>query len=481
MISRLSGEKFDQARLNQSVFEAQSVRTLKSSTAAIGFLDGFELRINQRTELVLQSTATLRKMRLSSGAVWVRVAPGIRVEVETPVLTAAVRGTQFEISSAGELKVYEGIVEAENQTGTWSVSAGQILHIVDGKWTLESLAAGQLPRSLGGPTEFWHEKIILEREDLTSYDTDEFRALRNSDLATVIAQGGENFTRGTAIQSRFRNETQKNYLGLALGALLVWPTAPGKFHGVADLDLGVNLGHPSYANARSGFAISSGRARLVGESVVGGFLTKADWFSCFDSSLFIEREVAQNLKLRSGRLRLTNTQMPLDLFNQGLWPGPMSGVSAGYERGPARFELSWVADTDPFLQSRQSAVVISADWMVKGNHLGVTGIKSINGGLDRAMVSAVTAPLPGLIELYGNLQISTKRKNSGFGLGAHLPGLYEKWGVLGLVEYQYNSQLGSGWALYGSVPIMEHLTLELQWGMQVRGKSHCGVGLNIKF
>jgi hypothetical protein len=113
------------AHPNQAVFAGDGVRTLRRGFADIRFADSSEIRLNERTDLVIEDSNTMRRYALSEGAMWVRVAKGVRTVVRTPVGTATARGTVFVINAEGVLTVLEGTVEFEVNGVVTSVHAGQ--------------------------------------------------------------------------------------------------------------------------------------------------------------------------------------------------------------------------------------------------------------------------------------------------------------------------------------------------------------------
>lgn len=106
---------YENAKIGQSVREGYGVRTFRRSFAQITFTDGSAIRVNEQTDLVVQSVATLRKIRLDRGALWVRDENGSRTSVQTPVGSATARGTEFVVTAEGTVTVTEGEVELENK------------------------------------------------------------------------------------------------------------------------------------------------------------------------------------------------------------------------------------------------------------------------------------------------------------------------------------------------------------------------------
>jgi hypothetical protein len=116
---------FEPALLHQQVFAGDGVRTLRRGFADILFADSSEIRLNERSDLVVEDSYTMRRYALAEGAIWVRVARGVRTVVRTPVGTATARGTVFTIDAHGTLTVLEGTVDFEVDGATAQVHAGQ--------------------------------------------------------------------------------------------------------------------------------------------------------------------------------------------------------------------------------------------------------------------------------------------------------------------------------------------------------------------
>ncbi len=165
------------AKQNQSVISQQGIRTLKRSMAEIVFNDKSILRINERTDLVVQQSKELRNIKLNEGAVWIQVAKGSKTTVQTPTATATAKGTIFIVSVRSDgstnVTVLEGTVDVapppnllSNVQGTTSVSAGEttsvtVISVPDGddKGSVQIFKAiiptAMLPVELGGTEEGW--------------------------------------------------------------------------------------------------------------------------------------------------------------------------------------------------------------------------------------------------------------------------------------------------------------------------------------
>jgi len=144
---------FIEAKTGQSVREGFAVRTSRRSFAEITFTDGSAMRINEQTDLIVQSAKTLRRIRLNSGEVWVKDENGSRTAVQTPVATATARGTEFTVSADGKVSVSDGEVELTNKEGkTLVLGPGDIGGIGPGGQPIK-LGAGNTPGS-----DNWYQK-----------------------------------------------------------------------------------------------------------------------------------------------------------------------------------------------------------------------------------------------------------------------------------------------------------------------------------
>ena len=133
--------QYDEAKVGSSVREGQGIRTYRRSFAEITFTDGSAIRVNEQTDLIVQSAAALRRIRLEQGALWVKDENGSRTSVQTPVGTATARGTEFIVSADGNVSVKAGSVDLEAKGVVVTIEAGQTGGIGPGG-TPEKLGSG---------------------------------------------------------------------------------------------------------------------------------------------------------------------------------------------------------------------------------------------------------------------------------------------------------------------------------------------------
>ncbi len=153
-IARDAGGTFASVKENAGIWDGSSIRTDRRGFGEITFNDDSILRLSERTEMVVQDVNKLRKMRLQRGALWLRVTKGVGTSIQTPVASATVRGTEFTIDDAGNLRVIEGDV--------WFEAGGEGIMVFGG----ESAGVGpdgkpvkQSDQDLGVKPQWWLDML----------------------------------------------------------------------------------------------------------------------------------------------------------------------------------------------------------------------------------------------------------------------------------------------------------------------------------
>ncbi len=126
--------------LDQPLYARYRVRTGPSSRAGILYSDQTLHRLNERSEIeILAPTAEKPGLiSLLLGAHYFSSrAPKQFGRIETPVVTAAIRGTEFVVEVDGDtttrITMLEGSVEASNTYGSLSVQTGEQAYVEPGK------------------------------------------------------------------------------------------------------------------------------------------------------------------------------------------------------------------------------------------------------------------------------------------------------------------------------------------------------------
>ena len=125
------------------LYEGDVLRTEAASRAVLTIQEGIEVALNENTILKLlyrweKANGITQILRLKQGEIWVKTGPGPKpLEVETPVATAAVRETEFNIKVQDDgqttLTVIQGTVEFGTAFGTCPIRTSTISYGVRGK------------------------------------------------------------------------------------------------------------------------------------------------------------------------------------------------------------------------------------------------------------------------------------------------------------------------------------------------------------
>jgi ferric-dicitrate binding protein FerR (iron transport regulator) len=114
------------------LFEGDECKTARGSQAFVRLADGTQLAMNEDTVLVLRARTErglgiIRIFKLFVGEIWLKTVGARSIEVETPVATAAIKGTELNLQVLTEgksvLTVIEGVVEFGTPFGTCPIPA----------------------------------------------------------------------------------------------------------------------------------------------------------------------------------------------------------------------------------------------------------------------------------------------------------------------------------------------------------------------
>ncbi len=137
---------WEEARSGRDLFAGDSVRTGQDSRVAILCVDETQLKLNENTIVVLKSSAPSTRMGIAvpaaqpaagaslyevpAGEIWLRNKnQKARFEVQTPAVTAAIRGTEFNLkvnrTGATSLVLLEGKLTLANPQGQIDLDPGE--------------------------------------------------------------------------------------------------------------------------------------------------------------------------------------------------------------------------------------------------------------------------------------------------------------------------------------------------------------------
>ena len=169
--------------LNQMLFARDRVRTGEGSRAAILYTDQTLHRINEKSEVEVTppEAGNPGVLRVISGQHYFSSRrPKDYGRIETPTVTAAIRGTEFvvDVDAAGAttITMIEGVVEASNEMGSLSVSAGEAAYVEPGKAPVKRIVVRPrdavawslyYPRVLGGKDAVRLQQMSESGQDLS--------------------------------------------------------------------------------------------------------------------------------------------------------------------------------------------------------------------------------------------------------------------------------------------------------------------------
>ncbi|MBI1884680.1 MAG: TonB-dependent receptor [Chlamydiae bacterium] len=136
-VKHASSTNWTRASTDTSLDPQDQIRTGSNSRAGIFFQEGIFIRLNENTLLELKTPSDTQALKMSSGtAYFFSREPQRFPEIETPVVSAAVRGTEFSIAveeDKTKVSVIRGKVICSNQTGSTTAEDGEEITTLEGQ------------------------------------------------------------------------------------------------------------------------------------------------------------------------------------------------------------------------------------------------------------------------------------------------------------------------------------------------------------
>jgi hypothetical protein len=117
------------------LYEGDECKTERAGKAFIRLADGTQVAMNEETTFLVQARrekarGVTRIFKLLVGEMWVKTTEPVSIEIETPVATAAIKGTEFNIQvrpdGKSTLTVIEGLVEFGTPFGTCPIRTSTV-------------------------------------------------------------------------------------------------------------------------------------------------------------------------------------------------------------------------------------------------------------------------------------------------------------------------------------------------------------------
>lgn len=489
----------------QPIRNRYGVRTLRRSRAQINFNDHSVLRINERTDVVVLDSASLRNIQLNDGAVWVKVAKGVNTTVTTPTATATARGTEFQVFANGDLFVYEGIVDLHIGGRTVAVTAGnKVTFSNDGKPSeptkldpSEKPQGGGAGAGGGGGSQAWFTSVEQEAgEQVTTGPSPEFQSLRTNavnefhkdveDPTLQVIVRGPNQT-DLKRELGLVDNTDTNYLfaGLGLAASLALEARNLDTVGAPALS-GTAFGYTgltTFYGVRGNADGSIGDSRYGYEANVVEFTDNPSTkpIGRFGSVLYFERPVAPGLSVYAGRRKFFHGPVFANLADTQLIANRYTGAGFRYDRKVFSAEAAYVYDSNALVRGAQEgalgSVFLKGFGGVLGGHLLET--KGLPGEGHGRSLSLSAPVVKNQLEAYGEVGRGIDG-HSNQTYGVYFPGFFQKTGVDLFAEYGLKRDVAQSYSLTALyvVPKGPQVRVSLE---SINGATRLSLGGAIRF
>ena len=200
LIKRASKSNFKPLRDNNKIRVGDEVATRKGNVL-VEFADGSTIRLEENSNLIFNKLSHFgrtgmvdTRLRLKKGSISTEVTPlvkGSRYEITTPSAVAAVRGTEFRLSTKEnetQLEVIDGIVTFQGEHGSTQVTAGNGARIKKGSAIIEHSKLPDAPKALFAETTVDSLPTKLEWEDQKDVDTYQVQLTDNNQNGKLVKQ-----------------------------------------------------------------------------------------------------------------------------------------------------------------------------------------------------------------------------------------------------------------------------------------------------
>jgi hypothetical protein len=497
------------ARNGQPIQNRYGVRTLRRSRAQVNFRgDRSILRVNELTDLVVYDEATLRRVQLSQGEVWVHVAHGVNTSIATPILTATARGTEYTVAD-GFVKVFEGVVAVKPASGEgkeFLVPAGhKIAFGPDGHTSgVENLAPDEMPKGRGGGSTTWFTEVPSELGTEVGVMGGDFHSLRTDpinepvnkptegSLAVIIDR--KHFSPAqTVAQTDPRNElglvddtnSSDWFPAVALAATLAldYPTLDQtKLPAVQGTVFGFD-GSPAFAGIRGDANGAIGRSTYGYEANVLQYYNDptTNVLGRFDSVLYMERPVAPDLQVFAGRMKFYEGPVFNDAIDTQLIADRYSAAGVEYAGHLFSGNLAYVYDANRYQVGTQPGLMANLEYHLLGGAIGGHVLQT-SGPLGNGHGQSVTLTLPvwrNMIDGYGEYGKGIDGTTNET-IGAYFPWFLRHAGVDLFFEYADKVDVAHAYSVTALYRIKK--TIELRAGLDwVNGTPLASVGAAWRF
>ena len=140
VVKRADSGRWERVNRKSEVCEGDTIRTGVRSRAAVSLVNETVMRINQKSTAKMENFSpqeeTRAVLRLLTGIIQFFSRKPKNYQISTTTATIGIRGTEFVVSADDnktDVTVFEGVVQAENDTSPLSLSGGETVSIVAGQ------------------------------------------------------------------------------------------------------------------------------------------------------------------------------------------------------------------------------------------------------------------------------------------------------------------------------------------------------------
>jgi len=200
---RAGSEQSDALSIDHELRTGDRIRTAADSNVTLRFADDSELLIQSDSEVIMDTLSSYHRtgmvdtrVRLQQGRVDTRVkpsqGPGSRYHIITPAAVAAVRGTNFRVSTetdqpVSRSEVIEGKVKVSGDIGAQLVPAGYGVVAEKGKPTAPPKELLPAPEASGMPDVFQRLPLAFAWNGVDGAQGYRFQIADHSQFSTLLA------------------------------------------------------------------------------------------------------------------------------------------------------------------------------------------------------------------------------------------------------------------------------------------------------
>lgn len=434
------------SRVGTSLTNGDRVRTGKRSYAEITFADKSVVKLNERSDLTVASTAALKQeMELHQGSLWARFVKGTQATVQARTTVAAIRGTTvliaIQMDGSVLIRVYEGLLEVTNlQTGEQvTVEAGnEIIAPADPTAPLPS--PGSAP-----PPQFGSDPIPTDQP---------FTEVVVSGVTTAVTTGAPDFLsiqmNDPAFASTNPSVPEVGSIVSPGGVALPQPTTG---------DLEVIIRSRQAMLETSGLALTSDTRprRIVGfqlrpRGTVGNLFYSVSVLPIAGTGVATKAHLTEAYiaykdekfgTLRFGRQWFSSSPVTASLIGKLVINDIADAISWQRTFDRIQVSLAYLYDAEPFISGKRQGAHLRLSHPLRGGYLGVSGLKVEGSAIGYALDFSQPV-IPKELELYGELgkgfvrdpvNPNRLRRGSFYTLGLYFPSLYQRYDIDLFLEY----------------------------------------------